>query len=217
MKNRFQYIPAAMRIRGTMYSSSQKTQISCPSEMNQIKEGGFFMSDLVVIGFKDKATAEDLRIKLIKLQGKYLVDLEDAVVAVKNKDGKIKLNQTHHLTAAGALSGTFWGMLIGLIFYSPFLGAAAGAAAGAISGSLADVGIDDNFMKKLSETLKPESSALFILVRKVTADKVLEQLEPYSGKILQTSLNHEDEKLLKIALEDLTQPNIVDIDAEKID
>lgn len=158
------------------------------------------MSDLIVIGFDDEFTAEEVRTKLLRLQQDYLVDLEDAVVAVKKKDGKVKLNQIHNLTATGAISGSFWGLLIGLIFFSPFLGAAVGAAAGAVSGALADVGINDDFMKKLSQTLKPQTSALFILIRKAAVDKVLEELAPYNGSILQTSLSRKNENALKTAL-----------------
>jgi uncharacterized membrane protein len=159
------------------------------------------MAELVVIGFDDENSAETVRTKLLQMQREYLVDLEDAVVAVKNTDGKIKLHQIHHLTAQGAIGGTFWGTLIGLIFMSPFLGAAVGAAAGAISGSLADVGIDDAFMKKVSETLSPGTSALFILIRKATLDKVLEELRPYEGNVIQTSLSHKDENALREVLE----------------
>jgi uncharacterized membrane protein len=159
------------------------------------------MAELVVIGLDDEHSAETVRSKLLQMQREYLVDLEDAVVAVKKDDGKIKLHQIHHLTAQGAIGGTFWGTLIGLIFMSPFLGAAVGAAAGAIGGALADVGIDDAFMKKVSETLSPGTSALFILIRKATLDKVLEELRPHEGKVIQTSLSHKDEDALRDVLE----------------
>ena len=163
------------------------------------------MSDLVVIGFDDETTAEMLRTKLLQMQRNYLVDMEDAVVAVKDEKGKVKLHQIHHLTAEGAIAGTFWGMLIGLIFMSPFMGAAVGAAAGAVTGALADAGIDDRFMKELSETLRPGASALFILVRKEPTDKVIEELKPFRGKVLQTSLSHEEEKALQNALNEINK------------
>jgi uncharacterized membrane protein len=89
------------------------------------------MSDLVVIGYDDPFKAEEVRLKLRKMQKDYLIDLEDAVVAVKNDKGKVKLHQAVNLTAAGAVGGTFWGSLIGLIFLNPLLGGAVGAAAGA--------------------------------------------------------------------------------------
>lgn len=159
------------------------------------------MSNLVVIGFDDLHKAEEVRLALFKMQKDYLIDIEDAVVAVKGQDGKIKLHQVHNLTAAGAVSGGFWGSLIGLIFLSPLLGAAVGAAAGAVSGALGDIGIDDNFMKELSAQLEAGHSALFVLVRKATPDKVLEELSRFEGKVLHTSLTHEKESQLQAALD----------------
>ena len=158
------------------------------------------MADLVVIEYDDMHKAEEIRLKLQKMQREYLVDMADAVVAVKDENGKVKLNQIHNLTASGAVSGGFWGTLIGLIFLNPLLGMAAGATAGAISGALTDVGINDNFMKNVASGFNNGSSALFVLVRKVTPDKVLAELEGTGGKILQTSLTHEKEAKLQAAL-----------------
>jgi len=158
------------------------------------------MSNLVVIGYDDPFKAEEVRLKLRKMQKDYLIDLEDAVVAVKNEKGKVKLHQAVNLTAAGAVGGGFWGSLIGLIFLNPLLGAAVGAAAGAVSGALTDVGVDDKFMKELAATMTPGSSMLFVLVRKATPDKVLAELEGSGGKVLKTSLSHDDEAKLQAAL-----------------
>lgn len=159
------------------------------------------MTNLVVIAFDDMHKAEEMRLKLLKMQKEYLVDLEDAAIAVKDDNGKVKLHQIHNLTASGALSGSFWGALIGLIFLNPLLGLAAGAAAGAVGGALADIGVDDNFMKELATGFKNGSSALFVLVRKATPDKVLEELEGCGGKIIRTSLSHEEEAKLQAALD----------------
>lgn len=158
------------------------------------------MSTLVVIGYNDMFKAEEMRLKLWKMQKDYLVDLEDAVVAVKDDKGKVKLHQAVNITAAGAVGGGFWGTLIGLIFLNPLLGLAIGATAGAISGALTDVGIDDHFMKDLAATMTPGSSALFVLVRKATPDKVLEELKGSGGTVLKTSLSHDDEAKLQAAL-----------------
>jgi len=158
------------------------------------------MSNLVVIGYEDPFKAEEVRLKLRKMQKDYLIDLEDAVVAVKNEKGKVKLHQAVNLTAAGAVGGGFWGSLIGLIFLNPLLGAAVGAAAGAVSGALTDVGVDDKFMKELAASMTPGSSVLFVLVRKATPDKVLAELEGSGGKVLKTSLSHDDEAKLQAAL-----------------
>jgi uncharacterized membrane protein len=158
------------------------------------------MSTLVVIEYDDLFKAEEVRLSLMKLRKDYLIDLEDAVVAVKDQKGKVRLHQAVNLTATGALTGGFWGMLIGMIFLNPLLGMAMGAAAGAVSGALRDVGINDNFMKELAANMKPGSSTLFVLVRKVTPDKVLDEIKGTGGKILQTSLSHEDEAKLQAAL-----------------
>lgn len=158
------------------------------------------MSNLVVIAYDDQFKAEEVRLMLLKMQKEYLIDIEDAVVAVKDDKGKVKLHQAINLTAAGAASGGFWGALIGLIFLNPLLGLALGATAGAVSGALADVGIDDKFMKELAETMHAGSSVLFILVRRATPDKVLEELKGTGGKVLRTSLSHDDEAKLQEAL-----------------
>jgi len=158
------------------------------------------MSTLVVIGYEDQYKAEEVRLMLKRMQKDYLLDLEDAVVAVKDEKGKVKLHQAYNLTAAGAVSGGFWGALIGLIFLSPLLGMAVGATAGAVSGALADVGIDDDFMKELAASMNPGSSVLFVLVRKATPDKVLEELKGSGGKVLKTSLSHDNEAKLQAAL-----------------
>jgi uncharacterized membrane protein len=158
------------------------------------------MSTLVVIGYDDPYKAEEVRLRLRKLQSEYLIDLEDAVVAVKDASGKVKLHQAINLTAAGAVSGGFWGSLIGLIFLNPLLGLAVGATAGAVSGALSDLGINDDFMKQLAATMTNGSSALFVLVRKATPDKVMEEIKGTGGRILKTSLSHEDETKLQAAL-----------------
>ena len=162
------------------------------------------MAGFVAIEYDDMFKAQEVRLTLAKLQRESLIDVEDAVVAVKDENGKVTLHQAHNLTAAGATSGDFWGTLVGLLFSARFFGLVnvAGAAAGAVSGALSDVGIDDNFIKQLSEGFKPGTSALFVLVRKVTPDRVLEEIKPYGGTVLHTSLSHEREGKLRAALEE---------------
>jgi uncharacterized membrane protein len=161
------------------------------------------MSDLVVIEFKDKESAFELRAELAKMQKEYLLQMEDVVVVTKNEKGKIKLHQAVNLTANGAVQGSFWGMLIGFLLLNPLLGAAVGAGAGALSGKLSDIGINDQFMKDLAADLTEETSALFILLRKVTPDKVLAWLEEkqVKGKVLKTSMTVEKEDELRKIIE----------------
>ena len=162
------------------------------------------MSDLAVIVFNDETTAFEMRTALAKMQKEYLIELEDAVVVTKDAQNKVKLHQAVNLTAAGAAGGGFWGALIGLIFLNPLLGAAVGAGAGALSGKFSDIGVDDQMMKELAASFTPGSSALFVLVRKATTDKVLEGLKAFAGKgkVLKTSLKKDSEEALRKALEE---------------
>jgi uncharacterized membrane protein len=161
------------------------------------------MSTLVAVVFDDESTAFEVRAALAKMQKQYLLEMEDAVVVTRDQKGKTKLHQAVCLTSVGAAGGAFWGMLIGLLFLNPLLGAAVGAGAGALAGKFKDIGIDDKMMKDVGQSLKPGTSALFVLVKKVTADKVLEGLKQFTGKgrIFQTSLTKDDENALREALE----------------
>ena len=161
------------------------------------------MSDLVVIEFDNEQAAFEMRAALAKMQKEYLIQMKDIVVVTKNEKGKIRLHQAVNLTAAGAIGGTFWGMLIGMIFFNPLLGAAMGAGAGALAGRLRDIGINDDFMKEVAGHLTEGTSALFILIRKVTSDKVLDRLkqEGFKGKVLQTSLTVDAEDELRKVIE----------------
>ncbi|HET6376341.1 MAG TPA: DUF1269 domain-containing protein [Methylocella sp.] len=164
------------------------------------------MSDLVVIAFPSEARAEEVRQKILEMQKDYLIELGDAAIAIKQADGSVKLNQLINTTAAGAVSGTFWGTLIGLIFLMPLAGAAIGAASGAIGGMLTDIGINDAFMKEVAASLQPGNAALFLLIRKLTTDKVLEDLKGIGGTVLRTSFDHTKEEALRAALAGITQP-----------
>jgi uncharacterized membrane protein len=158
------------------------------------------MSDLVVVVYPTEAKAEEMRRKVLDLQKEYLIELSDAAIAVKQEDGNIRLNQLFNTTAAGAATGGLWGLLIGLVFLNPLLGVALGAASGAISGALTDYGINNDFMKQISESLQPGNAALFLLIRKVTGDKVLEAVKGSGGMVLKTSLDDSKEKALRDAL-----------------
>lgn len=160
------------------------------------------MSELIAIAFDDETTGFELRTELVKMQKEYLIELEDAVVVTRPSEDDIQLHQAVNLTAAGAVGGGFWGALVGLVFLNPLLGAAVGAGAGALAGRFSDIGINDDFMRDVGHSLQPGGSAVFVLLRKMTADKVLARLEGFHhrGRILQTSLSQEDEQKLRDAL-----------------
>jgi uncharacterized membrane protein len=161
------------------------------------------MSSLVAVVFEDDATAFEMRAALLRMQKENLIELEDSVVVTRNAKGRVKLDQATSLTSAGAIGGGFWGMLIGLIFLNPLLGAAIGATAGGISARFTDIGVNDQVMREIGQSIKPGSSALFVLVRRATADKVLDGLKAFAGKgkVFQTSLNKDQEATLREALE----------------
>ncbi|MDX0422113.1 DUF1269 domain-containing protein [Sinorhizobium medicae] len=173
------------------------------------------MSDLIVVGFDSTDEADKVLLKLNSLRKEYLIDLEDAVVVVRDAEGKVHLKQSLNLTAVGAtsglLSGSLWGGLVGLLFLNPIagfaIGGALGAGAGALSGSLADYGIDDEFIKSLGNTIPNGSSALFVLVRKVQPEKVLAEFSGLRGRVLKTSLSPEQEQRLQAALSQAQTPS----------
>lgn len=158
------------------------------------------MSDLLVIEFSTEAQAEDVRRMLLSMQQEYLIELGDAVVAVKQEDGSVKLNQLFQPVKAGAISGALWGSLIGLLFLMPLAGAAVGAAGGALGGKLTDLGINDQFMRDAAKTLHSGNAALFLLIRKMTTDKVLAALRGAGGSVLRSSFDETKEEALPEAL-----------------
>jgi uncharacterized membrane protein len=164
------------------------------------------MADLVEITFPSEEKAEEVRQKLLDMQKEYLIELGDAVIAVKQPNGHVKLNQLFNPTASGAVSGTFWGALIGMIFLMPLAGAAIGAASGALGGTLADVGINDRFMRDAAESLQSGNAALFLLVRKMTTDKVLAALQGEGGTVIRTSFDESKEEALRAALAGTSPP-----------
>ena len=159
------------------------------------------MSTLIVIVYPTEVKAEEVRQTLLSLQKEYVIRLGDAVIATKTEVGKIKLNQLINTTATGAVSGSFWGLLIGVLFLNPLIGVAVGTASGALGGALTDVGINDAFMKDLSSSITPGSAALFLLIQEMTADKVLKQIEGFGGVVLKTSLDETKEQVLRDALQ----------------
>lgn len=157
------------------------------------------MSDLVVVAFDNETDAEKLQTDMKRLQKEYIVTLEDAAVVIRKQDGKVKVRQSTSLVGAGALGGAFWGMLIGLLFRMVWWGVAIGAVLGALRGKLTDIGIDDGFIKEVGRTIEPGHSAIFLLIREATPDRLMDELKGYKGTVLKTSLSKEQEGKLRDA------------------
>lgn len=158
------------------------------------------MSDLVVIAFDTEEKAEEVRERLLDLQKTHIVRLADAVIATKRPSGRVRLNQLASPATSGALAGGFWGLLIGALFLMPHIGLFVGAATGGLAGALTDVGVDDDFMRELGAELESGSAALFLLINRMTEDKLLDELKGIGGRVLRTSLDKSQEEQLRIAL-----------------
>ena len=157
------------------------------------------MANLFVLSFKDEQGADNTLQKVMDMQKQELIKVDDAAVAIHRQDGKLKVHQANKLVGAGALGGAFWGLLFGLIFFVPVAGAAIGAATGALMGKFSDYGIDDKFIKRVSNEVSPGSSALFLLVHDVQREKVIDALKPFGGQLIESSLSPEQENELKEA------------------
>lgn len=155
---------------------------------------------LIAIAYPDAATAERARGELVQATKEHLIELQDAVVAERRPDGKIKLHQGMSTAGVGAAGGAMWGGLIGLLFLAPFIGMAIGAASGAAAGKMTDVGVNDNFMKELGTKVPAGGAALIVLGRSDAPNKVLERVRPFGGEVIQTSLDDEGEAQLRAAL-----------------
>lgn len=168
------------------------------------------MSQLLALTFENRFEAQRARAKFHEMAENHLVELEDSAIVYHNEKGKVKIDQTFDLTAAGAASGGFWGLLIGFLFSIPFGGpllplitAVFGASFGALSGHLSDYGINDHMMKQVGEDLKNGRAALFVLVRSQTVDRVLESLKTLGGDatVLKTSFPRELEDKFRSVLD----------------
>lgn len=157
------------------------------------------MSDLVVVAFDNETDAERLQADMKRLQKEHVVTLEDAAIVIRRADGKVKVKQSTSLVGAGAFGGAFWGLLIGLVFQAMWWGLAIGTVLGAIGGKFRDIGIDDKFIKEVGETIEPGHSAIFLLIREATPERLIDELKGYRGTVLKTSLSKDDETKLREA------------------
>jgi uncharacterized membrane protein len=161
------------------------------------------MATLTVWKFDTAAGAEHALTTLERMQKEELLRVDDgAYVYWPEGKKKPKTEQMHSLTGAGALGGSFWGLLFGLIFFVPLLGLAVGAAMGALSGSMADVGIDDDFIRGVRDQVTPGTSALFVMTSNVVVDKVLQEFKDTGATLLQTNLSSDQEAKLREAFAD---------------
>jgi uncharacterized membrane protein len=158
------------------------------------------MSDLIAIGYPDEATAEAAADEARRLARDLIIEPDAIAVISRDQEGKFHVHTSHHPVGTGATWGMFWGLLFGMLFFVPFFGLAIGAGFGALMGKITKSGIDKAFQDQVRDMLKPGTSALFLMVEKVTPDKAIEAMSKYGGTVLKTSLSKEGEQELQEAL-----------------
>ncbi|MBO3739239.1 DUF1269 domain-containing protein [Actinoplanes flavus] len=158
------------------------------------------MATLVAIGYDDETTATAASLEAHRL-AKDLIIQPDAIAAIiRDKEGKFHVTTSHHEVAAGTTWGMFWGFFFGLLFFIPVLGMAVGAGLGALTGKLGKNAINKEFQQQVRDLLQPGTSALFLVVEKVTPDKAIQALSQFGGTVLKSSLSKEAEAELQDAL-----------------
>ena len=158
------------------------------------------MADLIAIGYDDMTTALEAMDEVQRLQGDLIIQADAVAAIVRNQEGKIRVTTNHHMVGTGASFGMFWGLLFGILFFVPFFGMAVGAGLGALMGKAGKTGMDKQFEDQVRDMLKPGTSALFMVVEKVTPDKAVEAMSKFGGTVLKSSLSKETEKELQEAL-----------------
>ncbi len=158
------------------------------------------MADLIAIGYPDEATAAAAADEARRLAADLIIQPDAIAVIVRDKDGTYHVQTSHHPVGAGASWGLFWGFLFGLLFFIPVFGMAVGAGLGALMGMFAKTSIDKQFQDQVRGMVQPGTSALFLMLEKVTPDKAVEAMSKYGGTVLKTSLSKADEKELQDAL-----------------
>ena len=158
------------------------------------------MADLVAIGYPDEATAEAAADEARRLAQDLIIQPDAIAVIVRDKEGGYHVHTNHHVVGAGATWGMFWGFLFGLLFFIPVIGLGIGAGMGALMGKFGKASIDKQFQDQVRGLLQPGTSALFLMVEKVTPDKAVEAMSKYGGTVIKTSLSKEGEQELQDAL-----------------
>ncbi len=158
------------------------------------------MADLIAIGYPDQTTATAAADEARQLARDLIIEPDAIAVISRDEEGKFHVQTSHHPVGSGATWGMFWGVLFGVLFFVPFFGMAIGAGLGALMGKITKTGIDSEFQDQVRGLLKPGTSALFLMVEKVTPDKAIEALGKFGGTVLKTSLSKDGEQQLQDAL-----------------
>jgi uncharacterized membrane protein len=158
------------------------------------------MTTLIAIGYPDEKTASLAAEEAARLSSELIIQPDAIATVRRDLKGRFHTSTSHHPVAGGTTWGMFWGFLFGLLFFVPFLGMALGAGLGALMGKVEKSGIDRQFQQQVRDMLQPGTSALFLIVEKVTPDKATAALSRYGGTVLKSSLSEQAEADLQEAL-----------------
>lgn len=158
------------------------------------------MSNILVITFEDEDQGLSVLRSLKGLANQDMLSLDDAAVITKDAQGKVQVkNMTEKNVKTGAVVGGLVGLALASVLF-PIAGIALGAAGGAVVGKTLGNGVDKQFIKDVTESLTPGSSAILFLVSHENTGMLIQALEPYSGKLYQTSFDSEIEAEIRKAL-----------------
>jgi len=158
------------------------------------------MSHLIVLTFEDTEQAGQAFDALKKAQSGGHLKIDDAAVIIKQDSGKVEIkNQLDTGVKWGAVGGGMLGLLLAGVFF-PLAGLAIGAIGGALVGKSLDMGVDQKFVKNVTEILTPGSSALFVIGSSHEPAVVIGALKPFQGTVYQTTLSTEAFEAVRDAL-----------------
>jgi len=161
------------------------------------------MSELLIVIFDTPDGADRFNAALQDLRKMQRLETQDTVIARRDMDGGVRLDQPANVPVAQTVGGAVWGLVLGAAFMVPVIGAIAGAGVGAAVGQVRDPGLDSAFTAEIAKTLKPGGSGLCLWVRnmdeKALRDAVAEFEE--QGEIVQSPLSPKDEARLQEALD----------------
>jgi uncharacterized membrane protein len=162
---------------------------------------------LIVLGFDSPLKAQEALLAATRLVTEGQILLHDAVFVAKDEDGTTRVTETiDESPGDAALSGGFWGMLFGTLLAGPVgtvVGGALSAGASALVAKLVDIGISDQAIAKLRETITPGTTALALLISHVHEKALLAELHRFAGaKLVATNLPDAAVAAVKQALED---------------
>jgi uncharacterized membrane protein len=155
------------------------------------------VSELIAIGYPDEETAFKAAEEVERLSKDLIIQPDAVAVIVRDRDGKFHVTTNHNPVLGGAYWGLFWGFLFGLLFFVPLFGVVLGAGLGAIVGAIEKLEIDKEFQEQVRAMMEPGTSALFMVVEKMTTDRALEALSKFGGRVLKTSLSEDAERQLQ--------------------